>query len=161
MKPIPLLFFLISFVPAKAQNIILPEGEFMDTTQNINPQCGDYFGNYYYGFNAKYPKSSATLLHEVQAFLQEKSNKYEGSGYITFRFMIDCEGKMLQKVQVLQTDEHYLDYHFDKGFVNQLFGFCKSLNQWKKVSYESGEPANYMAFISFKIKNGKVINIIP
>jgi len=160
MKLIVLHIFILFSCKAFGQNIILPDGEFMDTTSNHDKACKDY-NWYYYQVGGKYPQSSTTLLKEAQQFLLKKNESYSDSGYITFRFKINCEGKMVQKVQVLQTDEKYSSYHFDKNLVNELYTFIKTLDRWKTVKTKEGEPLLYKAFITFKIKNGKVVNIIP
>jgi hypothetical protein len=160
MKYLTVLLILFSFFSAAGQNYITIHGEFMDTASTANLKCSSD-SLYYYEIGGKYPRSSSTLLKESQAFIEKKNNKYSGSGYITFRFMIDCEGKMLKRVQVLQTDTDYKKYHFDKIFVNDLFDYLKTLDQWKIAKSQSGKTFNYLAFITFKISNGKVINIIP
>jgi hypothetical protein len=159
MKFFVLFISVLLSLNAFAQNIILPDGEYMDTTSNHDTKCKDY-NNYYYSVGGKYPKSSSTVLKDVQLFLVKKNNIYPGSGYITFRFKIDCEGKQMQKVQVLQTNEKYLKHQFDKKLVDELFVFLRTLSQWKIATME-GKAYLYRAFITFKIKNGKVINIIP
>ena len=98
---------------------------------------------------------------DTQVFLASKKKIYSGSGYITFRFAIDCEGNVIQKIRLLQTNEQYQKINFDKELVNDLYAFFKTLDKWEKARLGSGEPTNYIAFITFKIKNGKVINIIP
>lgn len=160
MKLIIALCFLISFNHAFGQNHVLPEGEFMDTTTNNDTTCKDY-NRYYYSVNGKYPKNSYTLLNEVLPFLKLKNNLYEGSGYITYQFKIDCLGNKIKKTQVLQTDETYKNYHFNKELVAELYAFLNSLNNWKVYKTKDGQTLPYKAFITFKIKNGKVINIIP
>jgi hypothetical protein len=132
----------------------------MDTTSYQNTKCKDN-NTYYYNIGGKYPESSTSILKEVQLFLKDNQENFIGSGYITFRFKIDCEGKLMQRVQVLQTDEKYKSYHFDKGLVNELFVFLKTLNKWKIAKARNGETLLYNAFLSFKIKNGKVNNLIP
>jgi hypothetical protein len=155
-----ILFISVLFsLNVLAQNIILADGEYIDTTSNLDVKCKDY-NMYYYSVGGKYPKSSATVLKDVQSFLVKNNNTYSGSGYITFRFKIDCEGKQMQKVQVLQTDQKYLKHQFDKKLVDELFIFLRTLSQWKIATME-GKAYLYRAFITFKIKNGKVINIIP
>ena len=67
----------------------------------------------------------------------------------------------MNKTQVLQTDEAYKPKHFQKQFVEQLFTFFKTMKNWKIAKTKTGEPFNYFAFLTFKIQNGKVINIIP
>lgn len=143
-----------------AQVYTLPDGEYMDTTVNSNTAYKDY-NIYYYQVGAKYPKSSITLLKEAQTFLQQSNKTYQGNGYITFRFRVDCEGHRTKRTQVLQTDETYNSYHFDKEFVSELYRFLNTLNDWKTAKDNRGNSFSYMAFITFKIKNGKVINVIP
>jgi hypothetical protein len=142
------------------QNVVLPEGEFMDTTSGQNSDFKDY-KVYYYQVGCKYPESSSSLLKEAQTFIGKKDELFSGSGYLTFRFCIDREGKEMKKVQVLQTDENYKSYHFEKKFVNELYSFVKTLDKWKIAKTHNGQPYSYITFVTFKIKNGKIINIIP
>ena len=67
----------------------------------------------------------------------------------------------MKRTQVLQTDKNYKTYHFDKAFVDELYFFLNTLDDWKIVKDNKGNPLSYIAFITFKIENGKVINIIP
>lgn len=164
-KTLPLrLFFAIltTFFLADSfgQNYTLPNGEYMDTTANTDTACKNY-NTYYYQVGGKYPKSSITLLKEVQAFLLQKNKIYEGSGYITFRFRINCERHRMKRTKVFQTDGDYKSIHFDKKFVNELYLFVDTLNEWKISKNKQGKNLSYIALITFKIKNGKVINIIP
>ena len=139
-----------------------PDGEYMDTTTNENTTCKDYNVYYYQGNGrGKYPESSSTILKEAQAFLKWKHDFYKGNGYITFQFMIDCSGKKMNKTRVLQTDEKYNNYHFDKRLVEELYTFLNKMDKWKIFKIKSGEIVSYHAFITFKIKNGKAVNIIP
>jgi hypothetical protein len=154
------LTFVFSFFESFGQNYILPDGEYMDTTSNSNSEC-KVNNIYYYQVNGKYPESSSSLLLEALEFMNKKTTEYTGSGYITFRFAIDCEGKMANKVQVLQTNEYYKNYHFEKSLVNDLYSFVKTLDKWKTIKKKDNKTYSYVTFITFKIKNGKVINIIP
>ena len=142
------------------QNIILEKGEYIDTASDQTLICKNYTA-YYYQVGGKYTENSASLLKELLLFQQDKTQIDSGSGNITFRFTVNCEGEVMKKVEVMQTDEKYNLCHFQKQFVNQLFLFFKTLKKWKIVKGRNGEPLNYLAFIIFKIKNGKVINIIP
>lgn len=152
-------FFFLS-THSFAQKYILADGEFMDTTINKNTICKDY-ELYFYQVGCKYPRSSSTTLKELLSFLNQKNKMYEGSGYISFQFKIDCAGKKLKRTQVLQTDEQYKNYHFDKELVLELSLFLNSLDQWNIAKNKEGQTFVYKTFITFKIKNGKVINIIP
>lgn len=155
------IFLLILPFPAMAQNFILADGEYMDTTSVLPAGC-KYYDVYYYQVGGKYPESSETILKSAHAFLQQKNSKYTGSGYITFRFTVGCDGKVIAKTQVLQTDERYTKHTFDKQFVSELYAFFKTLTKWKVARMPAtNEAIAYAAFITFKIKNGEVINIVP
>jgi len=125
MKHLLIISFIFLYYSATAQNHLPGDGDYMDTTSD-NTTCKDYEA-YYYQVGGKYPKSSSTLLKETQLFLLNNTTIYTGSGYITFRFKIDCQGKMMHRVQVLQTDEKYNRRRFDKGLVNELFAFFKNI----------------------------------
>lgn len=155
-----MLAFLFIATCVTAQNYVLPEGEFMDTVLLHESSCRD--GNYYYyQLKARYPKSSSTLLKEVQQFMKTKNRTYTGSGYITFRCRIGCNGKEWPPVQVLQTDVFYQPVHFEKELVNELFTYFQTLDNWKKAVSKTGEAISYNTYMSFKIRDGKVTDIIP
>jgi len=159
MKYLPVLLLLAIPFYSFGQKYVTTEGEFMDTTDNRNDKCIDA-NLYYYQIGCKYPKSSSTLLIEVQKYMQGSKIVSTESGYITFRARIDCEGHPVKKVQVLQTDEQYKKFHFDKAYVNELYLYFVTLDNWKTISSYKGS-FYYTAFITFKIRNGKVINITP
>lgn len=156
-----LLFFLFITNHLSAQSYVLPGGrEYMDTTTNSNTSCRDY-GVYYYSVGGKYPASSSTTLSDVKTFLKHKHTGDKSSGYITFRFMIDCNGNRLKRTQVLQTDNSYLSYHFNKKLVSNLYKFLNIMRNWKVAKNPKGDIYPYTTFITYKIEHGKVINIIP
>jgi hypothetical protein len=158
-KLICLFILLFHCLLSMAQHFVTKEGAFMDTTGSASPQANTLL--YYYSVGGKYPKSSATLLQEVTAFTKKQTVHYRHSGYITFRFVIDTTGHMFQKVQVLQTDQHYNSFQFEKELVNDLYMYVKTLNKWKIARQVAGKAYPYNAFITFKMKDGKVINVIP
>jgi hypothetical protein len=161
MRQIITLFFLLACLPGTAQNIILPTGEYMDTTLNRKGPCAKAGSTRYYGVGGKYPRSSETLAQEAQAFLRRKSKVYKGNGYVTFRFTIDCAGFRQPMVQVLQTDAAYRQFHFRKELVDELYAFLKTLTAWRTATLPDGRAVNYLAYLTFKIKDGKVVAVVP
>jgi hypothetical protein len=116
---------------------------------------------YYYNFRAKYPESSETLREESAKYLQKAGLHFTGSGYITFRFFIDSTGKMLRRVEVLQTDEFYKEYSFEDELVWNLYDFLNTLHDWKPARAPKGYPPFYINLLTFKIHEGYIVNIIP
>ncbi|GAB3745000.1 hypothetical protein GCM10027594_23640 [Hymenobacter agri] len=151
---------LASGLGAHAQYLSFHGGEYLDTTIARNPACAKTSTLPYFAVDGKYPRSSATLVREATAFLQRGGRKYHGSGYITFRFMIDCAGFRQPMTQVLQTDANYVPTHFRPELVSELYAFLKTLKDWRTATH-SGFAVSYFTYLSFKITDGKVVAVIP
>jgi len=155
-----LALLLLSWLPGLAQRVTLPSGDYMDTTSVRSPACASAGWARYYSVQGKYPRSSSTLAHEAQAFLQQQKQGYVGSGYVTFRFVIDCAGHRQPRVQVLQTTAQYQPTHFDKALVEALYAYFQTLTEWR-VGAMQNAPVNYLAYLTFKLKDGNVVAVVP
>ena len=144
---------------ARCQKFSIAGKEYMDTTRAGNPACAKATLARYYSVSGKYPRSSETLLREAQEFLRQKKRTYAGSGYVTFRFVVDCAGHRQMLTQVLQTDGQYRPFHFRKELVEDLYGYLQTLTAWQIA--KADVPVNYLAYLSFKIQNGKITAVIP
>ncbi|WP_208178362.1 hypothetical protein [Hymenobacter negativus] len=156
-----MLLFILFYLPARSQNFSYEGGEYMDTTTTHNPACAKSPFVPYFSVGGKYPRSSETLAAEATAFLQRRNQRYSGSGYVTFRFVVDCAGYRLPKTQVLQTNANYQATHFRKELVNELYAYLQTLKDWRTVTTSNGMLANYFTYLTFKISNGKVVAVIP
>ncbi|MDO7854213.1 hypothetical protein [Hymenobacter convexus] len=154
------LLLLAASLTAHAQYLPFHGGEYLDTTTVRNPACVKAPTAYYFNVDGKYPRSSATLVREASAFLQRGSRKFSGSGYVTFRFMIDCAGFRQPMTQVLQTDANYVPTHFRPELVSELYAFLKTLKDWRAATYR-GQAFSYFTYLTFKLTNGKVVAVIP
>ena len=79
----------------------------------------------------------------------------KSNGYITIRFIVNCEGKT-NRFRVQQFNAEYKEFSFDKNFVNEILEFTKNLNGWQNL-----EKRDYYQYLTFKIENGKVTEILP
>lgn len=147
-------------LPALGQRVVLPSGEYMDTTLRVNPKCPDAYP-YYYSVQMKYPRSSATLLAEARAFVRARGGRPAGSGYVTFRFVVDCEGRPLPRTQVLQTDAAYRPAHFAPELVEALYAYVCTLREWPVAAPRGGQPVNYIMVFSFKFTDGQIVAVLP
>ena len=154
------LLLLAATLNAQAQYLPLHGDEYLDTTTTRNPACAKTMTLPYFAVDGKYPRSSATLVREATAFLQRGNQRFSGSGYITFRFVVDCAGFRQPMTQVLQTDANYTAFHFRPEFVRDLYAFLKTLKDWRTATY-SGHAVSYFTYLTFKIANGKVVAVIP
>ena len=160
MKYLSALLLLLLGLLARAQRITLPSGEYMDTVSVRGAACAAAAFARYYNVQGKYPRSSYTLTQEAQAFLQRQQQTYAGSGYVTFRFEVDCAGHRQPRVQVLQTDAQYQRYQFDKMLVEGLYAYFQTLTEWR-VGLAKNVAVNYTGYLTFKLKDGKVVAVVP
>ncbi|MET0638099.1 MAG: hypothetical protein ABWZ25_18860 [Chitinophagaceae bacterium] len=123
------------------------------------PNCDTAY-SWYYSVDGKYPMASESLLNQLSVTASNLKN-VRGSGYITFRFIINCRGQITKDLEILQTDSTYKKFRFDQTLVDTLKAFVKSLDKWNIATFENGKPFAYRAFMTFKINDGKVVNIIP
>jgi hypothetical protein len=144
---------------AKGQTIVLPDGEYMDTTSTRQSPCAKARVARYYSVEGKYPRSSETLAEEAQVFITRKGQQYSGTGYITFRFIVDCQGRREPRTQVLQTDMQYRRTALPPGLVTELYAFLQTLTAWKvgKAPF----PVRYITYLNFKLRDGKVVAVSP
>ncbi len=145
----------------KSGNLIRFHDRFFTDTTWTYPVQPDSVFVYYYNIRAKYPESSETLREQASDFLLKTGKHFTGSGYITFRFFIDSTGKMLRRIEVLQTDEFYKEYFFEEKLVWTLLDFLNTLHDWKPATAPKGYPPLYINLLTFKIHEGHIIHIIP
>ena len=57
-------------------------------------------------------------------------------------------------------NENYVEENFDKDLTAKLLNFTKSLNGWVPKEIE-GYKLDYYQYLTYKITNGKVSEILP
>lgn len=81
------------------------------------------------------------------------------NGYITVRFLINCEGKSgIFRMQ--QMDEQYKEKELDQKFSTEILSFTKQLVGWIPREIE-GKKVDYYQYLTYKIEHGKVSEILP
>jgi hypothetical protein len=81
------------------------------------------------------------------------------SGYLTFRFVINCLGEIGWFV----TEEADLDFNiktFPEATVTHLLEIIRQLDDWQPAILQA-EAIDVYAYITLKLKDGKVIEILP
>ena len=112
----------------------------------------------YYNFDGFQYKGEKFEIEKKLERLNLKSDK-NSNGYITIRFIVNCEGKP-GMFRVQQMNENYKEIAFDKTLTDQLLEFTKSLKDWMPKEY-LGIKINYYQYLTFKIKDGKISEILP
>ena len=87
------------------------------------------------------------------------NNNYTDSGYLNFRFLVNCEGNA-GWFEIIEMDLDLNEKPLYKPMVDELFKFTASKENWNVLNYKN-EPHNYYMYVSYRIENGKVTEIIP
>lgn len=96
----------------------------------------------------------------IEKLEKEKiSSKNKMNGYITVRFLVNCEGKTgLFRVQ--QMNAELKEMVQDKELEDMLLQFTKSLDGWIPKEIK-GLKVGYYQYLTYKIENGKVSEVLP
>lgn len=118
------------------------------------------YGIQYYDYNSDGLQYKGEKIEIVQALEKLKlSASKNANGYVTIRFLVNCEGKTgLFRTQ--QMNENYTEENFDKDFIQKLLNFTKSLNGWTPKEVQ-GLKSDYYQYLTYKITDGKVSEILP
>ncbi|WP_051293096.1 hypothetical protein [Olivibacter sitiensis] len=127
-----------------------------DSTFNL---CGAKEIPEYYGVSGGYRGGRKKLLSLLKQLKFPKSDVKPLSGYITIRFVVNCEGKT-DRFRVLQVDENYHNSHFHPSLVDSILSFTKKLDDWLPATIDN-QPYAYFQYLTFKIRNGIPVDILP
>jgi len=116
-------------------------------------------------FPAYYGTKKAGYLHGKDSlrtyFLSQfENNGYKTeSGYITIRFIINCEGEA-GRYEVLETGTDYKTKKFDPYLSEHLMTLAQKLKGWIALEYD-GAPYDSFFHLTFKIEHGEIVEILP
>lgn len=83
----------------------------------------------------------------------------EQNGMLVFRFVVNCEGKA-GRFTVDGYDFMYEPIKFEKETIDHLYGILRKLEDWRPVVIND-EARDAYFYITFKIENGKITDILP
>ncbi len=143
-----------------------PRVGFIDTSIVLdNPDqflpCLDpsFINDYYNGEpDAGYNGGKQALYRDILPQF-DQSLAADQSGYLTFRFVINCEGQTgWFAVESCSLD--YQAYEFLPELTTHLFHIVQSLDQWHPTII-AGEARDSYCYLTFKFDHGTLIDILP
>ena len=81
------------------------------------------------------------------------------SGFITIRFIVNCEGKT-GRYRVQEMDKTYAEKKFSKEFTARYLKLTMQLSGWEVGELE-GKVYDYYQYLTFKIEDGQLKEIMP
>jgi len=114
----------------------------------------------YYNFsNGVMIKGENIYIDEYFKHKYDNSYVTKESGYITIRFIVNKEGEIgwfrIQEMNML-----YEPKKFDKSISNQILELTKHITGWK-VGEKNGTKYDYYQYLTFKIEEGLINEIMP
>ncbi|WP_405385079.1 hypothetical protein [Maribacter sp. LLG6340-A2] len=88
-----------------------------------------------------------------------KGDFFSDSGYLNFRFLVNCDGNP-GWFEIIQMNLDLEETELDPKMVDSLFSFTALSKNWKPLEFKQ-EPGNYYMYVSYRIENGKVVEILP
>jgi hypothetical protein len=113
----------------------------------------------YYAANTSYEGEMPAIRRHFSTQLSYEGTAPEGDGYVTVRFVVNCKGKT-GWFRLLEVNDKYERTRFDGALTKQLLRLTKDLNAWIPGRRDSVAVDTYY-YLNFKIKQGKVTDIMP
>ena len=88
-----------------------------------------------------------------------KNKGYTDSGYLNFRFIVNCKGEVGVYV-IHKNDLDLIPKKFDEDLVGQLFKITSSLKKWQP-NFMRGSERDFYMYLSYRIEDGEITEIIP
>ena len=121
--------------------------------------CGEKSISYVYN-GASYRAYAINKGHFREHILKNYANQdYQESGYVNLRFLVNCEGNP-GWFEIIQMDLNLREVKLNEKMVNQLLELTADSGNWN-VLYRDKEPLNYYMYISYRIENGAITEILP
>ena len=170
MKPLHYLalIFLLTSICSCSQTIShkpnyplhVGDSEFNEKLDDPNFQAcnpDSIFQYYNFGKGLQYKGEKIKIEEHFSQLKTAKPNTQ--SGFITIRFIVNCKGKT-GRYRVQEMDSLYAEKKFSEEFTAGYLRLTKQLNGWE-VGQLEGKAYDYYQYLTFKIENGQLKEIMP
>lgn len=109
----------------------------------------------YYNFSKgmQYKGEKIRILEHFETLF--KGNEIQGeTGYITIRFIVNCHGKS-GRFRLQGMNENYEEKKFHHELATRIMDYTKKLDGWVE------EKNDYYQYLTFRIQNGRITDIMP
>lgn len=124
---------------------------------NFSLCSNKYVSQEYNSYGADYNGGKRAIKKQLLEELQPENIYFDGSGLITFRFVVNCKGET-GLFRVKSVNEDLEETVFDSEEIEKLEAAIAKLDQWEPGKWEN-EKLNSYAQVHFKIEKGKITDI--
>lgn len=116
--------------------------------------------DYYNGDEITYYEGGKKEIWKIVSPLLQEDKTLNESGYLTFRFVINCKGEV-GRVTTEQADLDFQRKQFDEITVNHFYQIFQQLNHWIPIRNREKATVDAYFYLTFKLKDGKLIELLP
>lgn len=109
----------------------------------------------YYGMDTDYEGGKKAIKNKLLRNLQNL--KFEKSGLITFRFIVNCEGD-IGRFRTQTTNLKLEKIEIDSGKLKNIKSALVNLKEWNPAKNEYNSYDSYYV-LNFKIRNNRIVDI--
>lgn len=120
--------------------------------------CDDRWIFEYYNFS-KGLQFEGEKIKIIEHFKTKYKPLAKENGYFTVRFVVNCKGQT-GRFRTESMDFQYQAIRFDERTTDQLLKLTKELKGWGVGIYE-GKEQDYYQYLTFKIEEGQLTEILP
>ncbi len=123
--------------------------------------CGEQVYSLHHG-GVKYAYKGEKIIFKEYIRSNYINDSYIDSGYLNFNFFVNCEGT-IGRMKITEMNLDLEETNLNDKMVNQLLVLTSRAENWNvsKYSDEEGIPGNYYMYISYRIENGAIKEILP
>ncbi len=88
-----------------------------------------------------------------------KNQGFTDSGYLNFRFIINCKGEP-GRFEITEMNLNLEETKLNEKLVDQLFTLTAQSRHWNTFTFKN-EARDYYMYVSYKIENGEISEILP
>ncbi len=158
------LALLFLTMPAFAQKLAFPEnvGEIPFDSLQDDPAfvvCNPRQVLEYYNTRSFYKDHKKQIVKYLLDNFHPQESFQDQNGYLTIKFIINCKGNT-GRFRLFEIDSRYQPIHFNAALSRQLLDLVKQVSGWQPAVYKQKVYDSYQ-YITFRIRNGKIISISP
>jgi len=118
----------------------------------------EVFQYYNFGKGLQYKGEKIAIDKYFKENFEHKIQKSE-TGLLTIRFIVNCEGKTgLFRVEGMDTN--YQPKKFNQGLESKILQLTKQMDGWIAGEFK-GQKMDYYQYLTFKLEDGQLIEIMP
>lgn len=121
--------------------------------------CNEKMVFQYYNTASYYKDHKNAIVKYILDRYRPQESFADQTGYLTVKFIINCNGET-GRFRLFEIDSSYQPTHFKEALSAHLLELVKQLRDWKPAVYK-GKIYDSYQYITFRIRNGKIISISP